>query len=430
MAPVLLILCWLLTPSVHAADGTPDIAALTAQLENGECGYSWSLTGVCERRPWWSGLMDWMFVAHLDYQCPLAAARCLEKLGPQAVPAVPNLLRALTTSVDYDTGDGVLGVRSAVAKALAATRDPRAIAGLAAALEKQPKQAEIALLQGLASFGTAAGQHWRLAAIRLEERNRDRTFSTNAREQYEQSLAHDLALEEIRRADAGKTLYVIPQAAMEAARKLIDRQTSRYRKEFESLSADSLAVAAVRALERMQRVEGVPVLVETIGNPHAAAEAAGALAALGDRSPAVRTALQQGLESEQQLGPRARAECARALGALEIGESAGLLRQSLADPDLAEAAARALGQLGAAARPAIPSLLALARQPSLAAPDGKAIRYSVEATRLRAAKGAAVRAIAAIDPGAAAVHLTPLLQDPDVRSVIRSVLGLKRQRSR
>lgn len=409
----------------------PDLEELSLQLENRSCAYSTQTFEACRLRPLSDRLIDaafgWLISSHQQYACPLGAARCLEKMGPQAVPAVPALLKALEEGPDdFDTGDGVIGVRSGIAAALAATRDPRAVAALAAALERRPAQSERAILAALGSFGPQAGAHWKLVADRLHTRNLDREFGARMREQFEWSLALEMAQREIQRRNPDMTSYVIPNEEIAAARGRIDRAAPSYLKALEGRSEDPVAAAAARALGEMRRPEAAEVLAETLTNFNAARAAAWALGETGRSSPTAVSRLRQALGSDA-LGPAARSECARALGRLQAVQSIPQLRSLLARPDFAVAAAAALGDIGAPARAALPELKKLAMLPSLAVRKGNALHFSVEASARGDAKRAAVRAILSIDAEGAAAFLEPLTTDPDLDGVIRHALRRRRR---
>lgn len=400
-----------------------DLNELIAQLENRSCAYSTQSHQVCQVRPFTErvtgALLGWLVSSHQQYECPHAAARCLEKLGPKAVEAVPALIGALREGPDdFDTGDGVIAVRSGVAAALAATRDPRAIPALAQALRDRPGRASRAIVNGLGSFGTAAAEHWEPVAALLRKRNADTAFGEGQREQFDRRLALDTAAEEIKRRSPDQTSFVIPEAEIRAAYAFIDRGSPKYLRDFEFYTVDHLAAAAARALGAMKRKEGADVLVESLRNPHAAADAAKALGQIGDGPDPVIAALEKGLLSSM-LGPRAKSECARALGNLGSVRSVVLLRIALQQPELARAAAEALGSLGAPARAAAPDLLKAARLPSLAVRNDKGgLHWSVEAGERADIKRAAVRAIQSIDPARAPSLLAPLEPDPDVGWII------------
>ncbi len=400
-----------------------DLSELIAQLESRSCAYSTQVHQVCQVRPFTERITDsllgWLISSHRQYECPLAAARCLEKLGTKAVEAVPSLIRALREGPDdFDTGDGVIAVRSGTAAALAATRDPRAIPALAEALRNRPGRAERALVDGLGSFATAASEHWEPVAAVLRKRNADATFGENQREHFDRRLALDMATEEIKRRSPGQSSFVIPEEEIRAAYAHIDRGSPKYIRDFEFYTADHTANSAARALGAMKRKESDVALVETLRNPHAAADAAKALGEIGDGAEPVIAALEKGLLSSL-LGPRAKSECARALGKLGSIRSVVLLRVALQRHELARAAAEALGALGPPARVAAPGLLRAARLPSLAVRNEKGgLHWSVEAGDRADLKRAAVRAIQSIDPTRAPALLAPLASDSDVGWII------------
>ncbi len=276
-------------------------------------------------------------------------------------------------------------------------------------------------MEALGSFGPSAGEYWQPVAERLKARNRDRDFRSRQREQFERSLAVELATQEIRRREPGKTSFSIPQEEIESAGGLIDRTSAKYTRDFEFRSIDHLASAEAKALGNMRRREASDALLETLSNPHAAGEAARALGNLGNSSPQILAGLESALVSSE-LGPRAKSECARTLGRLGSTRSLPALREALKHEELAKAAAEALGSLGGASRPALPDLLRLAQLPTLVVKKDNTLHWSVEASDRADVKRAAVRAIIAIDPAGAPAALAPLRGEPDTGHIIRAFL--------
>lgn len=140
MVFILVISAFLCTGN-HEASGTEDavLADLIDQVQGNSCPYmadhlSTQQDRSCKRRP----------ICHLPfltgtpskYVCVKWAAECLGRMGPEARPAVPALLKVLRHGPnDYDTGDGTIGTRSRLAWALGEIGDPEAIPGLIDALK-------------------------------------------------------------------------------------------------------------------------------------------------------------------------------------------------------------------------------------------------------------------------------------------------------
>jgi HEAT repeat protein len=112
---------------------------LIDQVQGNSCPYMADHTLArqdqsCKRRPYY--YLPFLTGAPSRYACVKWAAECLGRMGPDARPAVPALLKALRDGPnDYDTGDGPIGTRSRIAWALGEIGDPAAIPGLTKALE-------------------------------------------------------------------------------------------------------------------------------------------------------------------------------------------------------------------------------------------------------------------------------------------------------
>ena len=124
--------------------GGDKVDRLAMQLEGGCCEFSTAPTDsqpddLCKVQA--TGPMRW--VSHDGRECVRWAAECLSELGPGAVRAVPNLIAAVRSGPNnYDTGDGIIGVRDAIVKALGSTGDERVVPVLLDALENpQPVEA-------------------------------------------------------------------------------------------------------------------------------------------------------------------------------------------------------------------------------------------------------------------------------------------------
>ncbi len=419
-----------------AQDAPPSLDELIAQLENRSCRYSSSAFEICRRSQTdLSWLWSFLFRFQDEYRCPLGAARCLEKLGPAAKPAVPALCKALLEGPnDYDTGDGFIAPRSAIASALGAIGDPRAIDPLAQALhEARPPSraltalvrtepsARVEIVRALGRFGPQAARHGKRIAAVLEERNSDTGFLEARRQEFEQSEALQIATEEIRARSPKGASFTIPWDAVDAARARIDRASEDYVRDLESRAQDPLAHAAAEALGTLGGKEAIPLLRDTLANRSAAAAAAGALANLGASDPDTLDALERMLAADDR-GPAARASAARALGTLGNRRSVEPLSVALRHVDLRQAAAEGLGGIGAAAAPALPVLRAILDEPSLAVRTERARNYSIEASRQLSDKIAAVRAIERIAGIRVEEILRPYLSDEDVGHVVKSVL--------
>ena len=419
-------------PACAAAD--LDMKALIAQLENRGCRYVDQPFVACSTGTLfggWLGRLD----PRGEYHCVLAAARCLESLGPGASPAVPALVHALRDGPnDFDTGDGWIATRSGVAAALGAIGDPRAIDPLAEALRTAvpgdrgdgalvttEPAARGAIIEALGRFGPAAGRHWELVARVLRERNADLGFVPRRREQFERMAAVDSVVADRRRARPETTTQAISDAEIAEARLRLDPASPDYQREFEPSMNDHLASAAARALGSLGRAEAGPLLLETLGNSAAAEAAARALAELGYAAPEALEAL-RALFTSPRAGPGARRAAALALGRLGDEGSVGVLSRGLSDPGLCEASVNGLGELGPKAHAALPALRGLLDRPSLAVRTDRAIVYSLEATDRLMQKIAAVQAIERVAGKRAFDLLAPYARDPDIGPAVQGAL--------
>lgn len=411
-----------------------EIETLIAQLENRTCRYSDDPSAPCSKLSFGSGWLR-RFDPTSKYRCVVGAARCLEQRGPAAAAAVPALVRVLREGPnDYDTGDGVIPARSAVAAALGAIGDPRAIDPLAAALRnagpadrgpgalvsREPAAVD-AIVAALGRFGPAAGRHWEPIAALLRSRASDTSFFEAQREAFEQAEATRLVIEDLRRRDSTLTSFEVPPPVVARARRRIDRTSAAYRRDLEGRSVDGTASAAARTLGRLGRAEAAPVLIEALRYPPAAEAVATALGELGRASPRATASLHAAFTSPTS-GPATRRAVARAMGKLGDGRSIAVLARGLADPEACEACAQALGEFGPRATAALPDLYAVAKQRSMGTPTDRGINYSVEATQRLGNRIAAVRAIEKLGGRKAIRVLAPYWTDPDIGSAIRRAL--------
>ena len=428
---------------VEAPSREPSIPELIAQLEDRSCNYASDPLRPCSE----TGLLyRWFYWLdpRAKYRCAEGAARCLESLGPRAGPAVPALIQALRAGPnDYDTGDGMISPRSAIAGALGAIGDPRAIDPLAealrnavpadrdlGALESREPAARPAIVEALGNFGPAAARHSPAVLEVLRERNADASFFERGRAGFENMEATSLASAEVRRRNPEGTMLVVPNDEIERARQGLDRSSAEYRSHIETWTRDALAGAAARALGRFGRPEATPILLETLRNPAAAEAAALALAELKPSSGAALDALHELLLSGSSF-PGARRAAASAMGRLGDQRSVKLLARGLSDEEVGEWCARALVQLGPRSRAALPAMRVVLSQPSMARRSERGLVYSVEATRRLGSRIAVVRAIASLGGAEAFEALAPFVHDPDVGPAVRHALErLDPERSR
>jgi len=92
---------------------------LIIQIKGGKCKYR----SDCSQRNFGEGWLR----RHDKEQCIIDAAGCLGTMGPEAKEAVPELIKSLKDYANVETGDGIIPVRSSIAKALGQIGDLRAI---------------------------------------------------------------------------------------------------------------------------------------------------------------------------------------------------------------------------------------------------------------------------------------------------------------
>jgi HEAT repeat protein len=129
---------------------------------------------------------------------------------------------------------------------------------------------------------------------------------------------------------------------------------------------------------------------------------------------------------DRDLGPATRSAAARALGALGAARSVGPLATTLQEAAVRQASCEALGAMGEDAAPALPGLVAIIAEPSLAVRNERGIHYSIEAGRRLSDRIAAARAVARIAGDRGEELLCPYALDVDVGHVIRRELGRAR----
>jgi len=95
------------------------IQDLINQVKGGECKYQ----DNCSKRNFWYAYA----IRHDKEYCIIGAASCLGIMGPEAKEAVPELIQSLKYYANVETGDGIIPVRSSIAKTLGQIGDLRAI---------------------------------------------------------------------------------------------------------------------------------------------------------------------------------------------------------------------------------------------------------------------------------------------------------------
>jgi HEAT repeat protein len=367
------------------------IADLVAQLD-GPCRFR-ATYDRCEPRALLS--LDLLFQPR-THTCVYWAATCLAQMGPEARAALPALLHALRDGPnDFDTGDGTIGTRSAVARALAAIGDPAAVPGLVHALvhaeaydtaaltgtirDGRPA-ARLALVAAIASFGPGARSAAEALAAVLEERNADREYNR----------------------DAAARITVL-------ARRLGTPEEQPPRLYFN----DQLAEAAAAALGSVGAVEAVPLLVVSLENRGAARGAADGLGRLGEAARPAAWRLRAILASPDYQAD-AKIAAAGALGRIGDRTVARALADGLADRFLVHGFLDALAPLGPAAEPAVPAVVRVLVSPSGAVRVGNAVHLDVAASRAKHRRLHAAETLGRIGTDSAFAALVGVLTDWEI----------------
>lgn len=303
--------------SGRANASTPDVAEVVAQLEGRHCRYSAQLLTKCQPRPP-RGLLDYLFTRQDDrWTCPTGAARCLAKMGPAAAAAVPALIRALEQGPpDYDTGDGVIPVRSSVIKALGKIGDARAVEPLGRVVS-EPKYA-VAALWALRDLGPLSQGQTEAVASALEARiadteGRARACAAAVR-QYDYFLANDAVVERLKAAHPEQTRFLVTPAEHAAALLALDRSTDAYVRGREGRCRDLVGDAAVEALAAMRCETCAAHIVGALREPSVAQQAAWELTRMTSLPEGAEAALRAVLASERH-GPSAKDAARQALEA-------------------------------------------------------------------------------------------------------------------
>ncbi len=120
---------WFFSGTVFSKDQNSRIHDLVDQLNGKRCSCEMR-GGVCVQRNLFAS-----FLRRNDKErCIIDAAQALGMMGSEARSAAPALIAALNSNHNVDSGDGILGVRSAIAIALGQIGDPSAIKPLIAIL--------------------------------------------------------------------------------------------------------------------------------------------------------------------------------------------------------------------------------------------------------------------------------------------------------
>jgi HEAT repeat protein len=295
----------------------PDADDVVAQLEGRHCRYSVQLLTECQPRPP-RGLFEYLFTRHDDrWTCPTGAARCLAKMGPAAAAAVPALVRALEQGPpDYDTGDGVIPVRSSVIEALGKSGDARAVEPLGRAVSEPPYA--VAALWALRDLGPLAQGQAGAVASALEARVADTEgrarACAEAVRQYDYFLANDAVVERLKAAHPEQTRFLVTPAEHAAALRALDRSTDTYVRGREGRCRDLVGDAAVEALAAMGCETCAAHIVGALREPSVAQQAAWELTRMTSLPEGAKGALQAVLASERH-GPSAKDAARQALEA-------------------------------------------------------------------------------------------------------------------
>ena len=86
----------------------------------------------------------------------MCSSDLIEKLGPKGKPALETLIQKLEGVDQYDTGDGILPFRSAMARAIGKIGDPSGVKPLLAKLKESRPGTQAAIIHALGEIGPAS----------------------------------------------------------------------------------------------------------------------------------------------------------------------------------------------------------------------------------------------------------------------------------
>ena len=125
--------------SPKVSDKNQKIKLLTRQLEGETCAFVPHYNEDCQPASTFEKWQCNISIRNCKKECISLAARCLSDMGSEARSAVPALIDALENYPNYDTGDGIIYLRSQIAIALGAIGDEIAISPLIEILESEDK---------------------------------------------------------------------------------------------------------------------------------------------------------------------------------------------------------------------------------------------------------------------------------------------------
>ena len=369
------------------------IEHLIKQVEERSCDYKYAYR-KCEERPFWD--IPW-FYGPKRHTCVMWAARCIGTLGDTAQAAVPALTKALREGPnDYDTGDGTVNPRSAIANTLEKIGDPSTIPFLieafdhaeprergGGALKNQPLGARYALLEAIASFGPLSISAAPSIAAILRESNEAALSFPSPREIVEKY-----------KKDIKITGLTLPTWLEE-----------KYKKnEFGELAAETLG--------KIGATETVPLLIESLQNKWIARGAADGLALLGEPARLAIPDLRKVLKPTYD--PSQRQAAAKALGRLKDLGSLHEITKGIEDDALFDGYINALQFYGSAADPAVKKLSKRLERPTGVVQKNKGVYYSVEAGRENRRQIKVIKTLGSIGTTKAFNTLANSLTDPEL----------------
>jgi hypothetical protein len=311
----LMLASWPVASPLESEKAFPPVEDIVSQLEGHHCRYAVEPLDACRLRPT-RGFFEWLFSRFEDrWTCPTGAARCLSKMTLRSKPAVPALLRALESGgKDYDTGDGVIPVRSSVIEALGHSGDERAIEPLAKVLN-EPEYTFVAL-EALSALGPVASRQAAEVVVVLKSRMADEQGMASACQkaivQLEYRRATEAIVERIKREHPEFTRFTIPPTEHAAEIKKLDRGSFKYRQDREGACRDLVGEAAIRTLAVFACSTCITQIISALTIPALALQAAWEIERMNPLPPLAIEPLKSVLKSEQH-GPLAKEVASRIL---------------------------------------------------------------------------------------------------------------------